>query len=239
MARPVDALLRADLIKDVLEAVARLGLGNLSLRAVARARRKPAHAALPFRLSFGPRARHRSVGGRHGRIRAFDHFVFGPDNRVPAGLASGLIVIATFAGVYRLAIRVLRSPAPIHAETGALLGVCASLPGLILDGALYAFDGGRYPGLDVAASGVMCAGLLLAYAAALLATLTAGYRLAKRVVPAVGGRGTAPPWRERLLGLCGSGGLATFGAETTIRIRDQSGIDRTDAAALGRKPWAI
>ena len=117
----------------------------------------------------------------------FGHFVFGPDNRVPAGFASGLIVIATFAGVYSLAIRILRPIARIRAEAGALLGVCASLPGLVLDGTLYAFNGGRYPGLDVAASGAMCAGLLLAYAAALLGTVAAGYRLAKRDVPAAAG----------------------------------------------------
>ena len=36
MARPVDATLREDLIDDVLEAVARVGRGNLSLRALAR-----------------------------------------------------------------------------------------------------------------------------------------------------------------------------------------------------------
>jgi len=36
MARPIDLSLRSDLLDDVLEAVARLGLGNLSLRALAR-----------------------------------------------------------------------------------------------------------------------------------------------------------------------------------------------------------
>jgi AcrR family transcriptional regulator len=36
MARPVDTTLRGDLLDDVMEAVARLGLGNLSLRALAR-----------------------------------------------------------------------------------------------------------------------------------------------------------------------------------------------------------
>jgi len=36
MARPVDPMLRGDLLEDVLEAVARLGLGNLSLRALSR-----------------------------------------------------------------------------------------------------------------------------------------------------------------------------------------------------------
>jgi len=36
MARPVDANLRAHLLDDVVEAVARLGLGNLSLRALSR-----------------------------------------------------------------------------------------------------------------------------------------------------------------------------------------------------------
>jgi AcrR family transcriptional regulator len=36
MARPVDHTLREDLLDDVLEAVARLGLGNLSLRALSR-----------------------------------------------------------------------------------------------------------------------------------------------------------------------------------------------------------
>jgi hypothetical protein len=42
-----------------------------------------------------------------------------------------------------------------------------------LDGTLYACNAGRYPGLDTDASGVMSAGLLLAYAAALLGALFA------------------------------------------------------------------
>jgi hypothetical protein len=56
-------------------------------------------------------------------------------------------------------------------EAAALLGVSAAVPGLLLDGVLYAISGGRYPGLDDAASGAMTTALLLAYAAALLATL--------------------------------------------------------------------
>jgi len=68
---------------------------------------------------------------------------------------------------------IMRRAESVRFEQGALLGVAACLPGLILDGALYAFNAGRYPGLDDAASGAMCAGLLLAYAAALLAALNA------------------------------------------------------------------
>jgi hypothetical protein len=101
------------------------------------------------------------------------HYVLGPENRLPVWLSVALIVAATFAGVYAFALRAFgRDEAP-SLEQGALLGVAACLPGLILDGTLYAFNVGRYPGLDGPASGAMCAGLLLAYAAALLATQSA------------------------------------------------------------------
>lgn len=107
------------------------------------------------------------------------HFVFGPDNQLPVALTSGLIIVATFLGVYWLANRVLRRMHPSGLEHAALLGVFLCLPGLTLDGALYALDAGRYPGLDGTASGAMCAGLLLAYAAALLGTLVAGRAVMK------------------------------------------------------------
>lgn len=104
----------------------------------------------------------------------FGHFVFGPDNRIPAALAAGLIIVATFAGVYWFALRVLRRSGAAQPDAGAQLGVFACLPGLVLDGSLYAFNAGQYPGLDGSASGTMSAGLLLAYAAALLAAFAAG-----------------------------------------------------------------
>jgi len=100
-------------------------------------------------------------------------FVFGPENRLPIALSEGLIIVATFFGIYVFASRILRRGTAISVERGALLGVCACLPGLVLDGALYGFNGGRYPGLDATASGVMTPALLLAYAAALAATLSA------------------------------------------------------------------
>ena len=101
-------------------------------------------------------------------------FVFGPENRLPVALSATLLVVATFAGVFAFARRILARDGAPSFEKAALLGVAACLPGLSLDGALYAFNGGRYPGLDATASGAMSAGLLFAYAAALLATLTAG-----------------------------------------------------------------
>lgn len=100
-------------------------------------------------------------------------FVFGPDNRLPIALSAGLIILATFFGIYYFALRLLRRGESITVERGALLGVCTCLPGLVLDGALYGFNGGRYPGLDAAASAAMTPALLLAYAAALAATLSA------------------------------------------------------------------
>jgi hypothetical protein len=103
----------------------------------------------------------------------FGHLVFGPDNRLPVSLSAGLIIVATFFAVRWFAAGVLRRSSLTTVEQGALLGVCACLPGLVLDGALYALNSGRYPGLDESASGAMCAGLLLAYAAALLSTLDA------------------------------------------------------------------
>jgi len=101
------------------------------------------------------------------------HLVFGPDNRLPVPISAGLIVVATFFGISWFAIAILRREHAPGLERGALLGVFTCLPGLILDGALYAFNSDRYPGLDGLASGAMSAGLLFAYAAALLGTLNA------------------------------------------------------------------
>ena len=118
-------------------------------------------------------------------------FVFGPDNHVPVAFAAGLVVLATFVGIYSLAVRILRSDAAPSLERGALLGVFACLPGLVLDAGLYALNGGRYPGLDGEASGAMTCALLLAYAAALLGTLGAARTLANG--PDAGARRT---WTE-------------------------------------------
>jgi hypothetical protein len=101
------------------------------------------------------------------------HAVFGPDNRLPVPLATFVIVLGTFGLANRYAVRVLRGEGEGRLERSALLGVCVCLPGLILDGVLYALGSGRYPGLDGPASGTMSAGLLFAYAAALLGTLDA------------------------------------------------------------------
>jgi len=101
------------------------------------------------------------------------HLVFGPDNRLPVGVSASVIVGATFFAVYWVARGILHREHVSSLEHGALLGVLACLPGLILDGGLYALNSGRYPGLDGSASGAMSAGLLFAYAAALLATLYA------------------------------------------------------------------
>lgn len=109
-------------------------------------------------------------------IVPFGHFVFGPDNALPVWLASGVIIAATFAGVYWFSRVLLGRLAATRLEDGGLLAVAVCLPGLVLDGLLYAFNGGRYPGLEPAASGVMSAGLLLAYAAALLGALLAARR---------------------------------------------------------------
>jgi hypothetical protein len=103
----------------------------------------------------------------------FGHIVFGPDNRLPVSLSAGLIIVATFFAVRWFAAGVLGRGAGTTIELGALLGVCTCVPGLVLDGTLYALNSGRYPGLDESASGAMSAGLLLAYAAALLAALDA------------------------------------------------------------------
>lgn len=111
------------------------------------------------------------------------HFVFGPDNRLPVALSAGCMVVATFAGVYWFALRVLRRETRPSFEQGALLGVAVCRPGLVLDGALYALDSGRYPGLDGPASGAMSAGLLFAYAAALLGSLGAAYAACGRITP--------------------------------------------------------
>jgi hypothetical protein len=103
----------------------------------------------------------------------FGHWVFGPDNVLPVALSAGVIIAATFAGVLLLARRVLRGTGGALIEKAALFGVLLCLPGLVFDGSLYALNSGRYPGLDATASGVMTAGLLLAYAAALLGALSA------------------------------------------------------------------
>jgi hypothetical protein len=107
----------------------------------------------------------------------FGHLMLATNGRWPAILTVAAIALATFFGVERFARRVLRRNGSADLEHAALLGVFACLPGLLLDGALYAFNAGRYPGLDDAASGVMTAALLLAYAAALLATLNAARAL--------------------------------------------------------------
>jgi hypothetical protein len=101
----------------------------------------------------------------------FGHFAFGPDNRLPVALMVTLVVAGTFVAVSAFARAVLLRNAATTYEAAALLGVSAALPGLLLDGVLYAIGSGRYPGLDDAASGAMTATLLLAYAVALLAPL--------------------------------------------------------------------
>ncbi len=108
------------------------------------------------------------------------HFVFGPDNRVPVAVSASLIVVATFFGVSWLAMGILRREHASGLERGALLGVFICLPGLILDGALYAFNSNQYPGLEAPASGAMSAGLLFAYAAALMGSLNGARALARR-----------------------------------------------------------
>jgi len=105
----------------------------------------------------------------------FGPLVFGPDNRVPVALLAGLLVIATYFGILWFATRSLRRAGPFTVERAALLGVSLCLPGLVLDGMLYAVNAGRYPGLDGSASGAMTAALLLAYAAALLGALRAAH----------------------------------------------------------------
>jgi hypothetical protein len=107
------------------------------------------------------------------------HFVFGPDNRIPAVASAALIVVATFYGIFALAKRVLAPLGPVTLERAALLGVLACLPGLIGDGTLYVVGAGRYPGLDGAASGSASATLLYAYAAALLGCLAASRSIAR------------------------------------------------------------
>lgn len=103
----------------------------------------------------------------------FGHRIFGPDNLVPIAFSSAGIVAVTFAAVYRAGGRILRRSPVANIGEGALLGAFACMPGLVLDGVLYAINGGRYPGLNAAASGAMSATLLLTYAAGLAAALTA------------------------------------------------------------------
>ena len=105
----------------------------------------------------------------------FGHLVFGPDNRLPVTLSVSAIVFATFLGIYGCALRIF-TRVPPTLERAALFGLLTCLPGLILDGLLYAGNAGRYPGLDYAASGLMSAGLLFAYAAALTGALCAALR---------------------------------------------------------------
>jgi hypothetical protein len=107
----------------------------------------------------------------------FGHLMLGSSGHLQAILTIAAIALATFFGVERFARRALQRSGCVDLEHAALLGVFACLPGLLLDGALYAFNAGRYPGLDDAASGAMTAALLLAYAAALLATLNASRAL--------------------------------------------------------------
>ena len=108
----------------------------------------------------------------------FGHRLFGPDNAPPVALWATFIVLATYGGVVLLARGALRRAGTGGLAAGALFGAFVCAPGLLLDGALYAFAGGRYPGLDAQASGAMAATLLFAYAAALAASLAAGASLA-------------------------------------------------------------
>jgi hypothetical protein len=105
------------------------------------------------------------------------HRLFGPDNAAPVSLWATLIVLGTFGGVVLLARGSLRRTGSGGLAAGALFGAFVCAPGLLLDGALYAFAGGSYPGLGAHASGAMTATLLFAYAAALAASLAAGARL--------------------------------------------------------------
>ncbi len=98
--------------------------------------------------------------------------LFGPDNRVPAAVWGGAIVVLTFLAVYRFSHRILRRAGEASMAEGALIGVFMCTPALLLDGALYAVNQGRYPGLDIAASGAVSATLMLTYAAALVASVT-------------------------------------------------------------------
>lgn len=107
----------------------------------------------------------------------FGHRIFGPDNRLPIAIPIVLTVVATFALVFRIARRILRTMPGADAADGALVGAFMCFPGLLLDGALYALGGGRYPGLNAVASGAMSVLLLFAYAAGLLAALNASLPL--------------------------------------------------------------
>ena len=107
----------------------------------------------------------------------FGHLVFGPDNTLPVAVSIVLSVVVTFAFAYAIARRILSRSSNVDAADGALVGAFMCLPGLLLDGLLYALGGGRYPGLDAAASGAMSVMLLFAYAAGLLAALNASLPL--------------------------------------------------------------
>lgn len=113
----------------------------------------------------------------------FGHRIFGPDNTLPIAIPIVLVVVATFALVFRVARRILRSIPSADAADGALIGVFICLPGLLLDGALYALGGGCYPGLNAAASGAMSVLLLFAYAAGLLAALNAALPARRTIRP--------------------------------------------------------
>src|SRR5580658_5535318 len=71
----------------------------------------------------------------------YGHVLFSAESRLRAGLWSASIVVATFVGVYRLARALL--PRAARLEQGALIGAALCLPGLALDGALYALNAGR------------------------------------------------------------------------------------------------
>jgi hypothetical protein len=85
-------------------------------------------------------------------------------------------VLVTFVAVYRFSGRILRATKNHTLAQGAVIGVFICTPALLLDGVLYAVNGGRYPGLTISASGMLSATLLLAYAAALVAALGAAAR---------------------------------------------------------------
>lgn len=113
----------------------------------------------------------------------FGHRILGPDNALPIAIPIVLVVIATFALVTRIARRILRTMPSADAADGALVGAFMCLPGLLLDGALYALGSGRYPGLNAVASGAMSVLLLFAYAAGLLAALNAALPARRTIRP--------------------------------------------------------
>jgi hypothetical protein len=101
------------------------------------------------------------------------HLVFGPDNLAPTLVSGAIIVWATFSALFLITRSILQRSGDVTLETAALFSVLACLPGLILDGTLYAFNAGHYPGLNSKASGIASETLLYTYAAALLGALYA------------------------------------------------------------------